>query len=267
VTASFRAAGRHEDVRDQTDDIVRLVYDVLGSDLVGAYLHGSAVLGGLRPASDIDVLVVARRRTTSEERRALVDRLLAVSGGGAGSADARPVELTVVAQSDVRPWRYPPRSEFQYGEWLRREFEQGIAPSPGASPDLALLITMALLGDRPLIGPPPAEVLDPVPRHDLLRAVVAGVPDLIADLEWDTRNVILTLARIWMTLATGEIGSKDAAADWSLARLPEEHRAVLAHARAVYLGDADERWDDLAPVRSYVDHVGAEIERLAPRAS
>jgi streptomycin 3"-adenylyltransferase len=62
-----------------------------------------------------------------------------------------------------------------------------------------------------------------------------GVPTLHqppADLESDTTNVLLTLARIWTTVATGRIRSKHVAADWVTARLPEEHRIVIARARA-----------------------------------
>ena len=62
----------------------------------------------------------------------------------------------------------------------------------------------------------------------------------------------------------GVIRSKDAAADWVLERLPEEHRPVLARARANYLGEEAERWDDLLPrVRPHVDCVMHEIERLS----
>ena len=43
---------------EQIDRILSLVREVFGEDAVGAYLHGSAVLGGLRPDSDIDVLPV-----------------------------------------------------------------------------------------------------------------------------------------------------------------------------------------------------------------
>jgi streptomycin 3"-adenylyltransferase len=163
----------------------------------------------------------------------------------------------------VQPWRYPPRLEFQYGEWMRTDIERGrMRSASDESPDLAPLITMVLLGDRSLFGPPPAEVLDPVPHDDLIRAITAGVPRLLDDLATDTANVVLTLARIWTTAATGAIRSKDAAADWVLARLPEAHRAVLARARAVYLGTADDRWDDLqAHLRPHVDFVAAEIER------
>jgi hypothetical protein len=42
----------------QVQSILQLVDDVCGDDVLGAYLHGSAVLGGLRPTSDLDILVV-----------------------------------------------------------------------------------------------------------------------------------------------------------------------------------------------------------------
>ncbi len=57
--------------------------------------------------------------------------------------------------------------------------------------------------------------------------------------------------------------TKDAAADWVLPRLPPEHRPVLEHARAIYLGDAADEWGDLRPrVRPHVDRVLGEIQRL-----
>ena len=242
----------------QLDEIVTLVRDVLGADAIGAYLHGSAVLGQLRPRSDTDVLVVSGCRLTPGQRRALVQGLMALSGRRAHAGPARPIELTIVVESDVRPWRYPPRSEFQYGEWLRDDYERGVVPAASdASPDLAPLISMVLLGNQPLFGPPPADVLDPVPHADLIHAIVAGIPGLLDDLESDAANVVLTLARIWTTVATGAIHSKDAAADWVLPRLPKEHRAVLARARAVYLGDADdERWGELkSRLRPHADFV------------
>lgn len=235
---------------------------MLGRNALGAYLHGSAVLAELRPRSDIDVLVVSGSPITAEQRETLVQRLLAISGPG-GPGRPRPVELTIVAHGEVRPWRYPPVADFLYGEWLRDEYERGILPSPAApSPDLAPLLTMVLAGTEPLFGPPAQELLDPVPVDDLRRAVVEGIPGLLADLDPDTRNVVLTLARIWTTLATGTVRSKDAAADWALPRLPVEHRAVLARARAIYLGEEEERWDDVRPqVRAHVDHVLREIEQ------
>ncbi|MDN0194125.1 aminoglycoside adenylyltransferase family protein [Streptomyces sp. S.PNR 29] len=228
---------------DHATHVVRLLHHTLGDNLLGAYLHGSATLGGLRPHSDIDVLAVVRHSTTEAQRRELVDELLKVSG----TDGRRYVELIVVVRDAVRPWRYPPTCDFLYGDWLRADFERGVTPAPGPMPDLAPLLTMVLRANAPLHGPPPADLLDPVPPADLRRAIVAGVPQLMAELDSDTRNVLLTLARVWTTLVTGEIRSKDTAADWALRRLPAEHRPVLARARAVHLGDEEEHWDDLRP--------------------
>jgi predicted nucleotidyltransferase len=249
----------------QLDRVVTLVREVLGPDAVGAYLFGSAVLGGLRSESDLDVLVVSMRPTRREEKQRLIERLLAFSGRSAPHGRWRRVELTIVVESEIKPWRYPPSFDFQYGDWLRGEFESGnLEPWPTTTnPDLAALITMVLLGNTPVFGPAPDEMFDPVPHEDLVSAIVGDIDALLGDLDRDTRNVILTLARIWSTVATGVIRTKDAAADWALTRLPEEHRAVLARAREIYLGAEEEGWDDIRPhVRPYADWVVAEINRL-----
>ena len=57
-----------------------------------------------------------------------------------------------------------------------------------------------------------------------------SIDDFFAKFDTDTANTLLVAARVWTTLATGEIGRKDAAAEWALARLAEEHRPSLARA-------------------------------------
>ena len=77
-------------------------------------------------------------------------------------------------------------------------------------------------------------------------AVLGGLPELMQNPDdEDTRNVALTLARVWYSVATGEIASKDGAADWTLMRLEPEHRAVLERARDLYRGIGEEDWEDL----------------------
>ena len=91
--------------QEQLDRVLALVSDVLGPVVVGAYLFGSAVLGGLRPRSDLDVFVVSSRPTTREEKRRLVDRLLAISWVSTPGGMLRGIELTIVVQSEIKPWR------------------------------------------------------------------------------------------------------------------------------------------------------------------
>lgn len=131
-----------------------------------------------------------------------------------------------------------------------------------------MVITMVLQSDRPLMGPPPAALLAPVPRGDLLRAMVGEIDSLLRDIDSDTSNVILTLARIWTTVATGAIRSKDRAADWALGQLPDQFRPVLARARANYVRSDLESWDDLRlRVRPFADYVVAQVRDLYGRAS
>jgi len=249
---------------EQLHRVVAVIERVVGNETLGAYLFGSAVLGkGLRPDSDLDVLAVLERRTSRAEKVALVDALLAISGRETETGTWRRVELTLVVQSEVRPWRYPPSMDFQYGDWLRGSFETGSVEPwlTRVNPDLATLITMVIFANRPLLGPPPGDLLESVPRADLLRAGMDGIETLRDDIASDTRNVLLTLARIWTTVVTANIRSKDAAADWALDRLPGEYVPTLVRARAAYLGGGQETWPptELGDAAACADYMISEI--------
>jgi predicted nucleotidyltransferase len=238
---------------DQQTLTVDLAREVLGDDLLGAYLHGSAVLGGLAPGSDVDVLTVSRRRLHKGEPQRLYKGCISIT------KRPRTVELTVVVQADVRPWRYPPRRELQYGEWLRMEYVAGRDAGlyPVDDPDLTTLLTIVRSRGVVLHGPPPEELLDEIPFDDLRRAITHDLDSPIGDMHDDERNILLTLARMWFTLATGDIVRKDAAADWVLARadLP-----LLARARDLYLAGDRGVWDEQA-ARATARALVAEIRK------
>lgn len=190
-----------DDDSAQLAEVAALLHEVLGDDLAGAYLYGSAVMGGMTPSSDLDVIAVSRGPTTAAERERLASRLLEISG-----RPRRSIELTIVAESELKRGRRAPTMDFQYGDWLRAEMSAGRIPLPAPNPDLLVLIEMARLHGSALPGPAAAEMFAPVSRDDLVAAMTAGIDGLLADLAGDTRNVLLTLARIWMTCATGTIG-------------------------------------------------------------
>lgn len=237
--------------------VMKALRDALRGSLVAVYLFGSAVSSGLRPRSDLDVMVIVSVRMTISQKSQLIAQLLGLSG------NPRHLEVTVVADKDIRPWTYPPRMELQYGDWWRKEFESGdLQPWQAVNPDLASLISMVLDASTVLHGPPPDQVFEPVPRADYTKALRYGIAALMDDLQSDTTNVVLTLARIWSGLATGESRSKDAAASWVLPHLPEQHRLVLEEARAIYLGDLQPEPSDLAArAQPYAEHVLEQIQR------
>lgn len=249
----------------QAEQVVAWAQWTLGRDLVAAYLHGSAVAGGLRPGSDVDVLLLLARSLTAGERQELVAELLVLSGHPGLPVPARPLEVTAVVVGEVVPWRYPPRRDLQYGEWLRPDCEAGDPLRPAPDPDLAVLLTSVRDRHRVLLGPPPEEVLEPVPSADLHRAVLDSLDPLLRELPGDERNVLLTLARMRVTVTTEQIVPKDEAARLVLPELDEEGQRLLALARDGYLGRVLDEWDAADPaVQQVADQLAYLVRAHGP---
>ncbi len=236
----------------------------LAGTLQAIHLFGSAVDGGLKPHSDIDLLVTVSEALTPSTRRALMTELLSVSAWPGASETYRALEVTVVVRDEVVPWRYPPRREIQFGEWLRDALKAGTIEPATVDHDLAILLTKVRQHSICLLGKPARDWFDPVPAADFAKALADTAAQWNEERDWrgDERNVVLALARVWFSVSTGKIASKDAAATWALERLPDEHQAVLAAANAAYLGGGP---DDLAgrtgQVAAYVRYVRAAVER------
>ncbi|WP_112902525.1 aminoglycoside adenylyltransferase family protein [Escherichia coli] len=205
----------------------------LAATLDTIHLFGSAIDGGLKPDSDIDLLVTVSAAPNDSLRQALMLDLLKVSSPPGDGGTWRPLELTVVARSEVVPWRYPARRELQFGEWLRHDILSG--------------------------------TFEPVPKEHFSKALFDTIAQWNAESDWkgDERNVVLALARIWYSASTGLIAPKDVAAAWVSERLPAEHRPLICKARAAYLGSED---DDLAmrveETAAFVRYAKATIERI-----
>lgn len=221
-----------------------VVEGVLGDSVIGIYLFGSAVVGGLKHDSDVDILVAVSDSPTFEQRKALVSQLMSVSGAIGNRQAIRPLELTVITVSDVVPWQFPLRAEFVYGEWLREEFEAGSVPEPVCDPDLAIVLKKVIDNSLSLYGSNAAEVFESVPIADIRRAIRDSLPSLLAEATGDERNVVLTLSRMWLTAATGAIASKDVAAEWAEKQATPDHSMLLRYARDGYLGKIEDRWDE-----------------------
>lgn len=106
-------------------------------------------------------------------------------------------------------------------------------------------------------------LLVPVPHRDLVQVVLDGQPGLLAELHTDTRNVVLTLARMLVTVQTGRIVPKTEAADRILPRLPSGRRDVLALARAVHAGEHEALPTEIPGLEDFATHVAAAIRAEA----
>jgi len=257
----------HKEIPNEAVQALQVITELLEGLLVGVYLYGSAVMGGLRVNSDVDILVVTDCSLSEHTRNELAKRLMLISGRPGVPNAVRPLEVTVVNQKEVVPWRFPPKIEFMYGEWLRDQFEKGDITGASIDPDLTILLAQLRKNSVNLFGPKAEAVFEPIPKLDIQRAMRDCLPGLIASVKGDERNVILTLARMWLTAATGEIGSKDLAAEWVYPQLPNDLAALLDQARKAYLGDVVDKWDGLeAEVDSLMAVMTNSIERYLSHA-
>ncbi|KVS28869.1 AadA family aminoglycoside 3''-O-nucleotidyltransferase [Burkholderia cepacia] len=237
----------------------------LGATLNAIHLFGSALDGGLKPRSDIDLLATVSARPDEPTRRALMLGLLAVSAPPGRAGGMRALEVTVVAHDEIVPWRHPARRELQFGEWLRHDLEAGIVEPALVDHDLAILLTKVRQHSVALAGPPAAALLEPVPAGDFVAALLATVAQWHAEPGWrgDECNVVLALARIWYSAATGRIAPKDVAATWALERLPETYRPVVAAARAAYLGgEEDAAILSGEPLAAFIGYARRTVESM-----
>jgi len=229
---------------DQTKAATAALCGILGDALLAIYLHGSAVRGGLRPRSDIDLLAIVDSPMADGERRDLLSALLAISGPYRGPSEGpRCIEVMVFVRSALFEQDVSAQAEFVYGEWLRNEFEKGERPVPVRDPENTLVLAQARRESRPLFGPDASELLLEISLKHVRRAMRDALPSLFDGLRGDERNVLLTLARMWRTARTGEFVSKDEAAAWAVPQLPGQDAAILDFARRAYLGEVDDHWE------------------------
>lgn len=215
----------------------------VGETLIAVYLHGSVVAGGLRPSSDVDLMAVIGAPMTHGVRTRLVNELMEVSGRHPFDPDGRrPLEVILFSRAGLAAPAFPAHCDFLYGEWLRERFEHGEVPQPHAGLEYTLLLAQARTQAEALIGPDPSALPPVIQPSDMRRAIRLALSALLSTLGGDERNVLLTLARMWRTLATGDLVPKDVAADWAVPRLRPEAAALMADARDAYLGIGPENW-------------------------
>ncbi len=243
--------------------VQEVIEELFENQLIGIYLYGSAILGGLHINSDVDILVISNQNLSDADRNVLTKRLMLVSGKIGNKNFKRSLEVTIINKNDIDPWQLTPKCEYMYGEWLREQIEAGDIPKASYDPDVAILLWQARSYSLPLKGPEVEKVIEPIPMKDIHNAIRCSLPELVAGVKGDERNVLLTLARMWFTVSTGEITSKDAAAEWAAPRLPHNLSALLEIARKAYLGECDDCWNDLeAEIALLVAFLYKSIEDL-----
>jgi hypothetical protein len=182
---------RHEadrTIADFGDALGERLAGVVGPALVGAYLHGSAALGGFQPgASDLDIVVVVNDRWQPEMRDGVV-RVLQESHG---SSPGRGIEASVI-------W-----GEVAQAGGRRIDFEVHVSTDPtdrkvviggrdSGDPDLILHMAVCRQSAIAVLGPDPMVIFAEVDP-------TVVISQMIGELAW-----ALTQVRRHMRCSNGD---------------------------------------------------------------
>jgi predicted nucleotidyltransferase len=231
--------------------LVRRLEQALGDELVAVYLTGSGALGDWVPGrSDIDVMVICDVPLTIQAKHAVVAPLL----HRALPCPGRVLELVVYSRARASaPQR---RAEFEINLNTGATLVDHVSFDPPDEPWHWFVIDLAIARDagRPLIGPPPQEVIGAPARADLIAA-------LRKSLHWHqacdgaSADAVLNACRAWRYAVEGVWSSKRDAGAWALGLGAEGD--LLGKALAMRRGFPGQL--DPAAVNRFVNEIAARI--------
>jgi Domain of unknown function (DUF4111) len=233
------------------------VAGALGDNLVGAYLHGSAVLGGFNPErSDADVLVVVHHRLSAQDR----DQLAAQLNSEALPVPAQTLEMSVVTLDSARHPSAAPSYEMHVNT-LRGRFADGRGRT---DPDLLLHFPIVRQSGRLLgSGPPPEEVFAPLPRSLVLAAMAAELESALSSDEAAPEYVLLNACRNLAYLEEGRFSSKIDGGRWVLGHAPDIDPQLVTAALRRQDGSDPDAAVDAPAARAIADRVAGALRAAA----
>ncbi|MBO4458325.1 MAG: DUF4111 domain-containing protein [Butyrivibrio sp.] len=236
--------------------------EILQDDLVGVYLHGSAVMGCYNPAkSDIDLIVVVKDSLSDASKRAYMDMVVELNGKG----PEKGIEMSIVKQSVCRPFVYPTPFELHFSvthlDWYRSEPVDYISKMKGEDKDLAAHFTIINHRGKCLYGAPIKEVFADVPAQDYIDSIWNDISEAEEEIADNPMYLILNLARVLAYLKDGVVLSKKEGGEWALKNLPETYHNLISNAMNEYADGADVSYArDLA--KDYAGYMVKQIESI-----
>ncbi len=227
-----------EDVRAYLDELVRRCVEVIGNDLLGAWLLGSAAHGAYEHGtSDIDVMLVTGSRWPEDDRRRLGGRLVHPEFPCPTSG----LELVWYAAADLAPIDDPVWYQLNVNGGLQRASMISLAPDDSPNYWSVLDLAAARQVGVTLYGAAADATIPAVPAARLHQAIAESLAWHDA-ADAGSPNRVLNLARLIVLLEEGRWLSKPAGAV-HLGRQEPKFRPALDEAA---LARAEGRWMDPA---------------------
>jgi predicted nucleotidyltransferase len=248
----------HPEVNELLDALTNGVRGVLGDQLVGAYLFGSATSGDFDRESDVDVVVVTADKITDETFAALREMHARIAT--IDSWCATQLEVSYIPRRAIR--RYDPADTLH--PRLDRGKEEKLHMMRH---DSDWVVQRRLIREHgvTLLGSAPAMLIDPVSPDDLRRAMLELLREWLAPMLENPPSVrtrgyqsfiVLSICRILYTLEHGDVVSKSVAARWGEETLHARWTPLI---RGAWIGrrdpDTAPRAADLSETWGFIHYV------------
>lgn len=218
-----------------TEAFVARSREILGENLVGVYLHGSAVMGCFNPQkSDIDLLVVVDDAPCAEDKLRYMDMVVELNA----IAPAKGIEFSMVRRAVCSPLLYPTPFELHFSiahlAWYNASPRDYVLKMNGTDRDLAAHATVLYHRGRCLWGEEIRSVFAPVDEKAYWDSIVSDVERAEEDILDAPVYTTLNLCRVLAYKKEKLILSKREGGEWGMVNVPKRYGALIQSALGDY---------------------------------
>lgn len=251
-----------EKLESLLENFVRQSKNILGDNLTGIYLHGSAVMGCFNSKkSDIDLLVVVNDDISDEIKRQYMDMVVELNR----EAPEKGIELSIVKEAVCKPFVYPTPFELHFSiahlNWHQSNPADYVERMKGTDKDLAAHFTVIYHRGKTLYGKEIKSVFSKVSRRDYMDSIWSDIEDAKEEIVTNTMYITLNLCRVLAYKREGLILSKQEGGEWAMNALPfSEYQKIISDALKEYK-TGEVMSTDCAIAVEFAEYMLKEIER------
>jgi len=211
---------------------------ILGDNLVGIYLHGSAAMGCFNAGkSDIDLIVVVKSELSKEIKREYMDMVMKLNK----EAPAKGIEISIVKEAVCNPFVYPTPFELHFSiahlEWYKANPDEYVEKMKGTDKDLAAHFTVIRHRGKTIYGKEIKNVFSTISKEDYFDSIWNDIKGSRTEIIDNPTYFILNLCRVLAYVEDNLVLSKEEGGHWGIANVPEKYMDLISNAAKEYRND------------------------------
>lgn len=244
------------------DNFVQQNQNILGENLIGVYLHGSAVMGCFNDQkSDLDFIVVIKNSLSKSAKRCYMDMVINLNK----QAPRKGIELSIVRENVCNPFIYPTPFELHFSithlRWYQNNPDDYIEKMQGTDKDLAAHFTILYHRGKTLYGKAIPNVFAKVSKNDYFESIWNDIENAQNEIIENSTYIILNLCRVLAFRCDDLILSKIEGGRWGLQNVPQKYTKLIANALAEYESNEPAILDE-ALAKEYAKYMLEQISAL-----